>query len=554
MIAEQSIHGTKDSGIPIIQCKEEFVIGPRLARFHFSKAWAKFPSARQSLIKLALLCEKYKGRNSKYFVYIDALPVKLDLPIFWPSEQQLWLKGTNVYGSLDSKVESWKVEYNTLKEIIGEDKFYSYPSEVDEDNIAVGTPPPPPPADISSEEYAFDCGPNPNLPFSFKQYAWACGIFMSRAFPARVVYDDEESKDLSMLVPVVDSLNHQPGTPVLWDGKNGAGFTFSVCHSVEPGAQVFNNYGAKTNEELLFGYGFCIEAAEPFDTVTLKMEHTFSTSISDLLKKCNIHDGAPAIFLLSKSAELDPKIIELFAFLCMPPYLQTEASKSGFTLAEQVSGLTALNIALQKKLQALDAYKPEDVQEEENIRFDYVQLYRRSQRTILEKSIREVNELKTLKLGLVTKHFDLAKVLNPGPSGGDDEVANDITYFADMRSALPSIFGYETAQEFDESGAYEQALCVVIAYERLKGSSSRYSDNLEKLWDKFVTVNEEEEDEEERERYEQLYESMFPAVVKLDPVMFGNKGWSGRLLAEAGAIMDRNAYTFRNYELRVLFD
>ncbi|TKX18134.1 putative ribosomal lysine N-methyltransferase set10 [Elsinoe australis] len=80
----------------------------------------------------------------------------------------------------------------------------------------------------------------------------------------------ETRKDFPVLVPIMDCLNHNPDAKVDWTFEPGR-FVLSLHEGVSNGKEVFNNYGPKSNSELLMGYGFCIEG-NPYDCVfeTLK--------------------------------------------------------------------------------------------------------------------------------------------------------------------------------------------------------------------------------------------------------------------------------------------
>jgi hypothetical protein len=88
-----------------------------------------------------------------------------------------------------------------------------------------------------------------------------------------------------ILVPLLDSLNHSRATPVSWSVNRspnripetvlkqvGREPSLSlVSHlPIKKGEEVFNNYGPKSNDELLIGYGFVIKN-NPEDTMLLKL-------------------------------------------------------------------------------------------------------------------------------------------------------------------------------------------------------------------------------------------------------------------------------------------
>jgi hypothetical protein len=67
----------------------------------------------------------------------------------------------------------------------------------------------------------------------------------------------------------MDVGNHNPNARVDWT-YDPESFSLSVSDRIEPASQLYNNYGPKSNEELLMGYGFCAPG-NPFDGLLLAM-------------------------------------------------------------------------------------------------------------------------------------------------------------------------------------------------------------------------------------------------------------------------------------------
>lgn len=78
-----------------------------------------------------------------------------------------------------------------------------------------------------------------------------------------------EELDFPVLFPVADIPNHGYDTRIEWTFDSGR-FSIDVKDGITTGSEVFNNYGPKSNDELLLGYGFCIED-NPFDKVLLRL-------------------------------------------------------------------------------------------------------------------------------------------------------------------------------------------------------------------------------------------------------------------------------------------
>lgn len=216
---------TVDPEEPLVSCPENLIIGPKNAR----KLYPEMDSAvkPQSYVKLSFLHEFRLGSKSCRSRYISLLPQSAEetIPIFYNKQAHRLIQGTNLGSEFAEKITNWKKEFA-------------------------------------------QCG-GADKGFTEEEYIWASTIFTSRSFPASLIYPDED-KLLSMLIPFVDFLNHKPYTLINWDAHDGKNFRLVAGETVAEGQEAFNNYGAKGNEELLLGYGFCIKN-NPFDTVPLKL-------------------------------------------------------------------------------------------------------------------------------------------------------------------------------------------------------------------------------------------------------------------------------------------
>jgi hypothetical protein len=101
-------------------------------------------------------------------------------------------------------------------------------------------------------------------------YIWAATVLSSRSFPSRLLGGEPNSQSVGstsipvstelssekakvvsgdpILVPILDMLNHRPNHPVTWLTSQNS-ITFIAETSYAPNTEVFNNYGAKGNEE-----------------------------------------------------------------------------------------------------------------------------------------------------------------------------------------------------------------------------------------------------------------------------------------------------------------
>ncbi|KAF2137630.1 uncharacterized protein K452DRAFT_321669 [Aplosporella prunicola CBS 121167] len=199
-----------------------------------------------------LMKETILGDQSLWAPYIKCLPQAEDLttPLYFKEEmtQQAvnekkndtaWLLGTNMDKAWRSREQEWKQEWEKACKIM-ESK---------------GVP---------SKDYTWDL------------FKWAGTMFTSRCFPC----DPGATKRYAVLVPVVDLLNHRFPTKVNWFFDNGA-FRLSMEEPIRKGKELFNNYGGKSNEELLMGYGFC-SPSHRCDAVAIRFGALPSPVVSSL--------------------------------------------------------------------------------------------------------------------------------------------------------------------------------------------------------------------------------------------------------------------------------
>ncbi|KAL7624681.1 hypothetical protein AAE478_006251 [Parahypoxylon ruwenzoriense] len=178
-----------------------------------------------------LIQEYLLGSKSRWWPYIRSLPqpehLSSILPAMWPSDDIDFLKGTNAFVAVQDIKSTLKKEYKHAMKLLPE----SYQSE-----------------------------------YTRLLYHWAYSIFTSRSFrpslilPAGTPLDPScEIDDFSILLPLYDIGNHSPLAKIAWATDEQAQVcTLRSRQTYSAGQQVFNNYGMKTNAELLLGYGFIL--------------------------------------------------------------------------------------------------------------------------------------------------------------------------------------------------------------------------------------------------------------------------------------------------------
>ena len=180
-----------------------------------------------SLLSLFLILCRYTNFDLPFRPYVDILPENYRaLPYNWPET-------------------TWdKVHSPTLRRIAKERKALIL-KDYEEDLQLLRL-----------------CG-NKRMMEAFTQcrYLWARSVLMSRSFHSRLVRPVECSEHPTdpCLLPMLDLLDHDPSARVDWIPSSDRIYFLEARSSIAEGQVVMNNYGKKTNEELLLGYGFALE-------------------------------------------------------------------------------------------------------------------------------------------------------------------------------------------------------------------------------------------------------------------------------------------------------
>ncbi|KAJ1978577.1 hypothetical protein H4R34_003155 [Dimargaris verticillata] len=65
-------------------------------------------------LALAVLFEQAQATTSPWYGYLQSLPDRVDLPMFWPSLEQAWLQGTDLMDQLATDMRQLTTSYQTL--------------------------------------------------------------------------------------------------------------------------------------------------------------------------------------------------------------------------------------------------------------------------------------------------------------------------------------------------------------------------------------------------------------------------------------------------------
>lgn len=236
-------------------------------------------------------------------------------------------------------------------------------------------------------------------------------MYDSRRFPLRLSPEGSggatPSEYGSIMLPLFDLLNHCHDSPIVWKTDHrGITFTFNEDAPVATGAEVFNNYGTKGNEELLMAHGFAIRD-NPHDTYSLVLTvctqgPDTTTGSSRVRRKL----GPFQLRLPSEGSSLPQIPPQLWKALSDPVgYANAAAPEDDADEAVEVDAedCDLLLSTLRQRVAPLTVTALEDARFlalgrdicEENRRRMYVACYRDGQRRVLEAAIAALEQMLT---------------------------------------------------------------------------------------------------------------------------------------------------------------
>lgn len=205
--------------------------------------------------RFVLMQQYLLGSQSVWWPYIRTLPqpeqLASMLPAMWPNDDIEFLQGTNAYVAVQEIKSTLKKEFKQAMKLLPETCSFKYTRPL---------------------------------------YLWAYAIYTSRSFrPSLIIPDSHELSlpceidDFSLLLPVYDIGNHSISAKTTWKTDRETQLcTLRCCQEYTAGQQVYNNYGLKTNAELLLGYGFILPETDDFhnDYVHIKTKPTGDDDLS----------------------------------------------------------------------------------------------------------------------------------------------------------------------------------------------------------------------------------------------------------------------------------
>ena len=237
------------------------------------------------------------------------------------------------------------------------------------------------------------------------EVAWARGMYYSRRFPSQLATTsgegatNQQNGELGVMLPLLDVLNHRlfdemdcNTDKIHWEATESEVSFRASSHGLSAGAECFNSYGRKGNEELLNLYGFAIPENEQ-ETYGLALTLALAPGPDGVTERVRL--GPFYIRRASKGVD------ERERYPQFPTALWTALGGEGVDPSDpDEEDVEVLLATLEHRLAAFTATSERDTHFASSPldgsfdpRLIYVARYRDSQRLVLEEAVAELHRL-----------------------------------------------------------------------------------------------------------------------------------------------------------------
>lgn len=446
--------------------------------------------------------------------YVNALPNGREIgsPLFWDDAERALIKGTDAHLAIDHQtsvlVEEW---YSVVKGL--DSKYQTKDYEQDLSFYKTYTK--------GQSERFVSYFNNPNSWTSFPAYLWAAATFTSRAFPFLLAGNGEcNDMNEAFLVPIFDLLNHNNSVQVKWDTVPDAEriFTFKTEQEITKGVEIYNSYGPKTNQELLFGYGFVLDDNKD-DSATLALRIPQENIEGANKFGLNLTSNEVS-YKITKDAPLPQNLVKLFAFL-----VKNEGEKTT-TLRNQLEGLQQLQKIIEQKIDLLKNLKNEGTVQPKIIKI--AKSYKTTQRLLYQRTFEDITKVEKTLL----KQYK--------PLSFKTIYKTDKTF----SNSLLLIFGIKDYDQLAQSDEVDRALLLWIIR---AGNKKHYSEKgvipdwinarYQHIYQRLVVKA------DDVIEYRDIYKALFPSIATKIPEVYGKGDWGIKSFITAGKLNDEISFT-----------
>lgn len=515
------LNNTKDE-IPLISIPKKLLITKDIAENELDitadviSKLNKQISNPNAITQLYLSKIRFTNESNEFFKpYLNVLSLNLNQPYFWSLEELDLLKGTDLLIILKSNLIKLFEEWNQLIQLLEIENNEDLTSLTNNsENI------------IKYIQENLSNLHNGDVKWhNFISYIWSNCIFTSRAFPELIISDHKVSNlQQAFLYPIVDLLNHHNDQNVKWTYTEGKlNFISKELNHIKVDDELYNNYGDKSNEELLLGYGFVQESNNHDNArLTLRLDSSLIQSAMEFgIKLSNVTDNDSCVqFIISNKDPLPEELVNFFSFL------QKINSEKTLTFRSTLEGINELSKILQSKLDFFKAHSKVGAKLPHG---SIIKQYMSSQKKLFIKSLETLQRFQKATVKDISSNNVLSfkTILK-----NDKQFAN----------ALLFPFGITSFEDLIKKNHTQQALLLWIVR-----ASNITEDSQKKL--SFVipsyikAIFKEVSDEiviekEDVLEYMDFYKNLFPKLSDRIPEVFNDGNWGIRQFIVADTAID----------------
>lgn len=477
---------------------------------------AKQISNPNALTQLYLSKIKFTNDSNEFFKpYLDILSLHLNQPYFWSLDELDLLKGTDLLIILKSNLIKLFNEWDQLIQILEIENNEDLKSLADNSENIIKY----------IQENVTKLHKGDVKWYNFISYVWSNCIFTSRAFPELIISDHKVSNlQQAFLYPIVDLLNHHNDQKVKWTYTEGnLNFISKELDQIKANDELYNNYGDKSNEELLLGYGFVQETNNHDNSrLTLRLDSGLIQSAMKFgIKLSNVTDNDSCVqFIISNKDPLPKELVEFFSFL------QKINSEKTLTSRSTLEGVNELSKILQSKL---DFFKSHSKIGGNLPHGSIIKQYMSSQRKLYIKSLETLQRFqKTTVKNIPSNNVLSFKTIFKN----DKQFAN----------ALLFAFGITSFEDLIQKNHTQQALLLWIvrasnitedSQKKLPFTIPSYINAIFKEVSDEIVIEKEDVLE-----YMDFYKNLFPRLSDRIPEVFNKGNWGIRQFIVADTVID----------------
>lgn len=543
------------SGDELIRIPKQMVIGPHLKEqylpvINYARSDSSFSNNEMTILLISKLAFDTSLNDNRFKQYFEILPKDFNIPYFWNSNEIDLVNGTDLetifkknfsklvtewYGLMKQLIKD-SLEEKLKQQILQDMKFF-------DDNIA-GIP-------LNSyhgELYEYLNCENKSWT-SFRNYLWSYSILTSRGLPYILLKNEITRNDIqkAILIPIIDLLNHKNDYKVKWNGlkeSKGSHLSFQCFEKGDEFGELYNNYGDKSNLELLLGYGFVSENNK-YDETSISLKLSSQGIIKEalrhkiLMSQDNddenetiryLRDGIN--FKIRADEELPSNLVNFFAILMQMGFERDV----GISLRMQLNGITHLKQVIEGKILLLKRNFILGPQVKSGVH-EVVKVYRNGQRKIFQNTLESLLKYEKKLLADNKAHLLSLKAI----------LKND----ASFKSSLVKIFKVSSYEEILKKQIVNDVVLLwIVTLSKMKVSlrNSYFTNLIRKqvdcIYSQIGEVSEAIDiTDEDVYEYKPKVLSYISDVLQIWPDMFKNEIHFIRQYVIADTVFDRLSYS-----------